>query len=300
MNASAATSLTVVATPSEMVTAMWSPSKSNGSAATRRAEILGHLQRLVAARLGQRQRELLAAVAGEHFLFAHARAHAPRQLLEHVVAGEVPVLVVDLLEVVDVEHHQRQRPLVARAARDLLLEVLDEVALVERLRQTVDDGHAVDLLVVGGLDVAADEELEDRVADLEEIAVTQGVLRDLRVVDVAAVGRAEVLHRPARAGARDLGVAARHRVAVDLDVAVGAAADGDLLGAGELVALAELGAGRVDEHETRLLRIRSLLFDRPYLRDACLPVFHVRRGGHASRARVASFIFTPGAVPLST
>ena len=40
----------------------------------------------------------------------------PGELAQHVVAGEVAVLVVDLLEVIDVEHEQRQRPAVACAA----------------------------------------------------------------------------------------------------------------------------------------------------------------------------------------
>jgi hypothetical protein len=45
--------------------------------------------------------------------------------------------------------------------------------------------------VVGALDVAAGEELEDGAADLDEIAVGQHVLLDGLVVDVGAVGRAE-------------------------------------------------------------------------------------------------------------
>jgi hypothetical protein len=42
----------------------------------------------------------------------------------------VAVAVVELLEVVDVEHHQRQRAVVARAARHLAIDELQEVALV--------------------------------------------------------------------------------------------------------------------------------------------------------------------------
>jgi hypothetical protein len=53
-----------------------------------------------------------------------------------------------------------------------------EVALVEDLGQAVDRGEAVDLLVIGVLDVAAREELEDRAADLDEIAVAHDVLVD--------------------------------------------------------------------------------------------------------------------------
>jgi hypothetical protein len=51
--------------------------------------------------------------------------------------------------------------------------------------------------VVGALDVAAGEELEDGAADLDEVTVAQRVLVDELVVDVGAVGRAEVLEEPA-------------------------------------------------------------------------------------------------------
>jgi hypothetical protein len=53
-------------------------------------------------------------------------------------------------------------------ARDLALDRVQEVALVEDLRQAVDRRQPVDLLVVGVLDVAAGQELEDRAADLDE------------------------------------------------------------------------------------------------------------------------------------
>ena len=83
------------------------------------------------------------------------------------------MLVVDLLEVIDVEHQQRQRPAVARAARDLALEELEEVALVVGAGQAVHDRHPVDLFVVARLDAGAREELEDRRADLHEVGVAQ-------------------------------------------------------------------------------------------------------------------------------
>ncbi len=183
------------------------------------------------------------------------------------------MLVVDLLEVIDVEHDQRQRPLVTRAARDLAVERLEEVALVVGLRETIDDGHAVDLFVVRRLDVRADEELEDRVADLEQVAVAQAILRDLFVVHVAAVGRAEIFHGPAGALARDLRVAARHGIAIDLDVAVGATAD-RALGVAELEALPQLGPARIDQYQASLLRVGGGLLDRPDLCDPGLPVVH--------------------------
>ena len=130
-------------------------------------------------------------------------------MLEHVVARQMPEAVVHLLEVIDVEHHQRQRAPVAVRARDLALDRVHEVALVEDLRQPVDGGEPVDLLVVGVLDVAAGEELEDRAADLDEITIAHHVLVDGLVVDVGAVRRAEVADQDRLAHVDDLGVVAR-------------------------------------------------------------------------------------------
>ena len=89
------------------------------------------------------------------------------------VAGEVAVGVVDLLEVVDVEHDQRQRPPVALRARDLALEQLVEEPLVVDAGQAVEDRQAVDLLVVGALDVGAGQELQHRLAEAHDVAVVE-------------------------------------------------------------------------------------------------------------------------------
>ena len=151
--------------------------------------------------------------------------HRLREVLEHVVARQVPEAVVDLLEVVDVEHHQRQRAPVAMRARDLALDRVQEVALVEDLRQPVDGRQPVDLLVVGGLDVAAREELEDRAADLDQVAVAQHVLVDGLVVDVGAVRGSQIANQDRLARVHDLRVIARDRFLIDLDVALRRASD---------------------------------------------------------------------------
>ena len=58
--------------------------------------------------------------------------HHPRQLFQHEVAREVAVHVVDLLEVIEVEHQEAELARVARAAQDFALERLVEVPLVVR------------------------------------------------------------------------------------------------------------------------------------------------------------------------
>ena len=72
-----------------------------------------------------------------------------------MIAGEVAERVVDALEPIDVEHDQRQIAAIAQRAADLALERLDEVAPVEDLRETVDRGQPINLLVVRVLDVVA-------------------------------------------------------------------------------------------------------------------------------------------------
>jgi hypothetical protein len=77
-----------------------------------------------------------------------------------VVAREAAERVVDLLEVVEVEEDEGHRATVALRARDLALERLQEVALVEDLREPVGGRELVDRLVVAALDVVAREELK--------------------------------------------------------------------------------------------------------------------------------------------
>ena len=56
--------------------------------------------------LGQHDHELLTAVARDGVDLADLGSHAARELDQHRVADLVPVLVVDRLETVEVEHQQ--------------------------------------------------------------------------------------------------------------------------------------------------------------------------------------------------
>ena len=131
-------------------------------------------------------------VRAGHVVPPHPVAHQGPELPKHRVACEVPVGVVDLLEVVDVEEDEREGSLVAARARRLALDGLVEVALVVELREAVHRHQPVDLLVVLRFHVPADDELEDGPADLDLVAVAQHDLVDQLVVDVGAVRRAEV------------------------------------------------------------------------------------------------------------
>src|SRR5580700_10666987 len=107
-------------------------------------------------------------------------------------------------------------------ADDLLLECLEQIALHVRLRETVDDGHPVDLFVVLRLHVLSGEILEDGRPHLDPIAVRERLLAsDLLVVDVGTVGRTVVHGEPDRGALLEVRVAARHRIAVENDVILG-------------------------------------------------------------------------------
>ena len=159
------------------------------------------------------------------------------------------VRVVDLLEVVEVEHDQRQLASVATGACDFAIERLCEVALVENLRQPIDGGQAIDLLVIGALDVPAGKELENRASDLDEVAIDQRTFLDQLVVDVGAVGRPEIANPNRPAGIGDLRVRARDRLLVDLDVALVGTAEGN---GWALEAVLAPQVVAIDHHQTSL------------------------------------------------
>ena len=119
----------------------------------RERDAVGEELGVVAARLGQDHGELVAADPAGDVGRADDAAHPLGDLGEHAVAGEVPDPVVDPLEVVEVEHDQRDVALVAPGARDLAPEELVEEPPV------VEAGERVELGVLARLGEA------DRVPD---------------------------------------------------------------------------------------------------------------------------------------
>ena len=107
-------------------------------------------------RLREHDRELVAPDAARDVGRAHDVAHAGRRVREHAVPGEVPDLVVDRLEVVEVEDDQRQVAVVAVRAGDLARERLVEVAAVVQPGERVEVGQLPGLLeALGVLDRGA-------------------------------------------------------------------------------------------------------------------------------------------------
>ncbi len=215
------------------------------------AQLGGQDRRPLRRGLRRQDRELVPADPRQHLLRPH---HLPRQrghVLEQEVAAQVAVAVVDLLEFVEVEEDQRQRPPVAHGARELALDLLVVLPLVPDLGQAVARHQVVDRLVVGGLDVLLVEELEVDGRGLEAVAALEHRPPvDEAAVDVGAVGAPQVLEgdeRPhvAQAGVparqrHDLGEGDRHRArAADLEGGAG----------GDAVARAEPPALRVGDED---------------------------------------------------
>ena len=89
-------------------------------------------------------------------------------VLEHDVAGGVPESVVDVFEVIDVEHDQSTAGLPVCSARATSLpKTLVEMPFVEQLRQRVDRCQAQDVLHVLELEAVL-EVFEDGLAGAQQ------------------------------------------------------------------------------------------------------------------------------------
>jgi len=110
------------------------------------AQRFAELRCFVRARSGQQHRELLATVAADEVMPPHAFLQCARDDLQHFVAFRVAEAIVELLEVVDVDHEQAQRPFAALRAREFDFEALVNEAAVRELGQLVGDTFALQLV----------------------------------------------------------------------------------------------------------------------------------------------------------
>jgi len=102
-------------------------------------------------RVGQVRRDdgkLVAAQPGNHLSLTKNAGHAMRNLLQHGVAGAVPVQVVDFLEPVEIKQQQRQVAAFPHPAHrcDFHLEPAGKAAAVGKSGQWIEMGEAQDLL----------------------------------------------------------------------------------------------------------------------------------------------------------
>jgi hypothetical protein len=93
---------------------------------------VGDVTRLGLGGAGKQDGELVAAEPADGVQRAQQRAQRDRDPAQDLVAGGVALAVVDLLEAVEVEDQQRQRPAVAGGVRQLGLGALGEAAPVQR------------------------------------------------------------------------------------------------------------------------------------------------------------------------
>ena len=87
--------------------------------------------------IGHDDHELLAAIATSQINSARVAAKARREFAQHVVAGVVPVCIVDAFEMVDIADEERQRPPVRDSFIHQRLQVAFHVAPVVKSGQRV-------------------------------------------------------------------------------------------------------------------------------------------------------------------
>jgi hypothetical protein len=129
-------------------------------------------------RRGEDDRELLAADPADDVARAHGRAQVVGELGEHLVAHGMPEDVVDLLEVVDVDHHDGDVLVRGRGERQLAPEALVEVTVVVEPRERV--GLSLPLEASADVRVVERERrgVAEPLGELELLVAEGGVLAD--------------------------------------------------------------------------------------------------------------------------
>ncbi|MNM82844.1 hypothetical protein D3C81_948870 [compost metagenome] len=101
-------------------------------------DALGHLPRFVTITQVDEQAELVAAEASDHILMTANRAlDVPGKHFEQFVTGIVAKAVVDPLEMVDVQEHDRQHPAFVGFLDEFFSEDLVEPAAVDQVGQRI-------------------------------------------------------------------------------------------------------------------------------------------------------------------
>src|SRR5262249_27297801 len=95
--------------------------------------------------------ELLSAVAADEIAFADRTQEPAADLLDHLVADQMPVHVVDLLEVVDVDHDRGQWAVARAGCREAEAGKLEETPPVVRPGQRVGPRQVPNLVEQAGV-----------------------------------------------------------------------------------------------------------------------------------------------------
>ncbi len=202
---------------------------------------------LLARRLRQQQRELVAAEPEGGVRRAQAGAQRLGDLAQGLVAGRVAEGVVDELEVVDVADDERELVAVADGALDLGVELAHERAPVREARQRILVGQDAKLLELAGRHHRHRRLPGEERERLEPGARGQEQVLGLVGPDAPDDRAAGVAQRDVQAVAVPGPRAAAAAVDAELGVRLGAARDGLLVG--QQVAAAELEGGVEQEQD---------------------------------------------------
>src|SRR5581483_5817907 len=126
-----------------------------------RGQARTHLRHVAASQSGGNHHKLVAAHAADVVIQTASAAQPDGEGLQQLVAGDVPVAVVDLLESVEIAEDHPQPRALASATRDLRIQVLKQRARVGQPGEIVDASPVGGVLILGGVldgggDVVAD------------------------------------------------------------------------------------------------------------------------------------------------
>ena len=116
-------------------------------ALNRLEESLGDNEGIGETGVGEDDGELVTAVACRDIRFADAVSDMPCHVEEYGVSGSVSMLVVDLFEVVQVDHNKGQVSTVAAAAGDFLVQFVVKGVVVDETGHAIGPGLVVDFFV---------------------------------------------------------------------------------------------------------------------------------------------------------
>jgi hypothetical protein len=219
------------------------------------ADLLGVLGGCIEVHPFPEHGELFPADTAENLVRLGRLSHHLGKLAQNLIARGVAVRVVDELEVVEIEHDQRNGLGRRFGAGDGQFETFLEMALVAGAGQRIEAHEALNLLVVGAFDVTARHVLQLKLPDPDPIAVLQHPTLHPVPVQERPVGGPEVDQVMLPVLPLDARVAAAHGIRIHHQLAGGAPADFDH-------GFAEHGARaqpRPRKHDQQRLFLRSVV-----------------------------------------
>src|SRR5450755_3467575 len=106
---------------------------------------IGESHRRVGDGAWEKDHEFLSAVTPDPIDLAHVMLQELRELGEHHIARLVPVRIVDALEVIDVEHRERELFVEARRVLEHFVENFVEMAPIEDARERIGNRQLLEL-----------------------------------------------------------------------------------------------------------------------------------------------------------